>query len=271
MQWPTGAMGSMSEHLQFDVQDGVALVTLNRPEKLNAFTYEMLDDWVDRLAECQKRDDVRAVVITGSGRGFCTGADVDSFAGIAQSGPTGIKAELGLTQRLPRQISELDKPVIAAINGFATGGGLDFALACDIRFAAESARLAETYIRMGLLPGVGGAYFLTQLVGRAKALELLWTGDFIDAREAERIGLVNKVFRDEELLPRTLEFAGRLARSAPLSIQLIKRVVRLGENKDLPTALELAGANLTVVRSSEDHLEAVSAFREKREANFKGR
>lgn len=261
----------MTEHLKFDVDDGIATITLNRPEKLNAFTYEMLDDWVTRLDECQQRDDIRVVVITGAGRGFCSGADIDSFASIAARGGAGIKAELNLTQRLPRKLTELDKPVIAAINGPATGAGMDFALACDIRFAGESARLAETYVRMGLLPGVGGAYFLPRMVGLQNALDLLWTGDFVDAREAERLGIVKRVFPDDELLPRTYEYARRLADNAPLSVQLIKRVARLGLNQDLLTALELAGANLTVARTSEDHTEAVSAFKAKRKPVFRSK
>lgn len=261
----------MSEHLLFDVSDAVATITLNRPEKLNAFTYGMLDDWVERLDECQQREDIRVVVITGAGRGFCSGADVDSFASIAARGAVGIKAELNLTQRLPRKLTELDKPVIAAINGPATGAGMDFALACDIRFAGESARMAETYVRMGLLPGIGGAYFLPRAVGLQNALDLLWTGDFVDAREAERIGLVKKVFPDDELMPRTYEYARRLAANAPLSVQLIKRVVRLGLNQDLQTALELAGANLPIARTSEDHVEAVAAFKAKRKPVFRGK
>ena len=122
-----------------------------------------------------------------------------------------------MTQRLPRKLTELDKPVIAAINGVATGAGVDFALACDIRFAAESARMAETYVRMGLLPGVGGAWFLPRLVGVPKALDLLWTGDFVEAREAERIGLVNKVFPTPSCCRARTNIAQRLADSAPLS------------------------------------------------------
>ncbi len=144
-------------------------------------------------------------------------------------------------------------------------------MACDIRFAAESARFAETYARMGLIPGVGGAYLLPRIVGVSKALELFWSADFVDAREAERIGLVNKVFPDAELMDRTYEFARRVADSAPLAVQLIKRVMRLGLDKDLTTALDIVAANMPIVRSSEDHAEAVKAFKEKRPAQFKGR
>lgn len=261
----------MSEHLKFEAKDGIATIRLNRPDKLNAFTDDMLEKWLGALEECRRRQDVRVVVITGTGRAFTTGGDVEGFTASASKTTAGIKDRVveGI-QRLPRTIAELDKPVIAALNGFATAGGLDVALACDIRFAAESARFAETYVRMGLIPGAGGAYFLPRVVGLAKALEMLWSSEYVDAREAERIGLVNRVFPDSELMDRTYEFAGRVAKGAPLAVKLIKRVVRLGLGKDLATGLELAAANLPVVRSSEDHLEAIAAFKEKREPSFKG-
>ena len=261
----------MSEHLRFEADAFIATITLNRPEKLNAFTDDMLEEWLHALQECRIRDDVRVIVITGTGRAFTTGGDVGGFADSASKSAAGIKSRVqNGVQRLPRAIAEMDKPVIAALNGMAISGGLDIALACDIRFAAESARFAETYARMGLIPGVGGAYLLPRVVGAAKALEMLWSGDFIDARQAERIGLVNKVFPDQELMPRTYEFARRVASSAPLSVQLIKRIVRVGLQADLATGLELAASNLPVVRSSLDHLEAVAAFKEKREPVFKG-
>jgi 2-(1,2-epoxy-1,2-dihydrophenyl)acetyl-CoA isomerase len=261
----------MSEELQFTVAEHVATITLNRPEKLNAFTDDMLDEWLGALDACEARDDVRVVVITGTGRAFTTGGDVGGFASHAESAPAKIKARVqDGVQRLPRKIAEMDKPVIAAMNGLATGGGLDIALACDIRFASQSARFAETYVRMGLIPGVGGAFLLPRIIGSARALEMLWSNEFVDAQEAERIGLVNRVFPDAELMAKTYEFATRVAEGAPLAVQLIKRVVRMGLNKDLATGLELAAANLPIVRSSDDHREALAAFREKRKPRFTG-
>jgi 2-(1,2-epoxy-1,2-dihydrophenyl)acetyl-CoA isomerase len=261
----------MSEELQFTVAGHVATITLNRPDKLNAFTDGMLEEWLAALDACRARDDIRVVVITGTGRAFTTGGDVGGFAAHAASSAARIKSRVqdGI-QLVPRKIAEMDKPVIAAMNGVATGGGLDVALACDIRFAAESARFAETYVRMGLIPGAGGAYLLPRIIGAARALEMFWSAEFVDARQAERIGLVNRVFPDDELMPRTYEFARRVADGAPLAVQLIKRVVRLGLDKDLATGLELAAANLPVVRSSEDHLEAIAAHKEKRPPKFKG-
>jgi 2-(1,2-epoxy-1,2-dihydrophenyl)acetyl-CoA isomerase len=142
---------------------------------------------------------------------------------------------------------------------------------CDIRFAAEGARLGEAYARVGLIPGAGGAYFLPRLVGPAKALELLWTGDNIDAREAERIGLVNRVFADDELPSKTREFAERLVNTSPLAVRLIKRVMYQSLDCDLRTSLDLVASSMPLVRGSEDHVEAVSALREKRAPAFKGR
>jgi len=261
----------MSDYLVFEIKEGIATIRLDRPDKLNAFTSDMLETWLAALEECRTNPDVRVIVITGTGRAFTTGGDVSSFSASASQTPAAIKAHLTEgVQRLPRKIVDIDKPVIAALNGIATGGGLDIALACDIRFAAESARFAETYARMGLIPGVGGAYLLPRIVGVAKALEMFWTADFVDAREAERIGLVSKVFPDAELMAGTYAFARRIADNAPLAVQLIKRIMRLGFETDLSTALEIVATNMPIVRTSEDHKEALSAFKEKRPPQFKG-
>lgn len=262
----------MSEQLLCQLDAGVATITLNRPEKLNPYTDEMLDEWVRVLAEWRTDPAVRVIVITGTGRGFSTGGDVGGFEDKASLTPALIKARLlEGAQRLPRAIAALDKPVIAALNGIATGGGLDVALACDIRFAAASARFAESYARLGLIPGMGGAYFLPRIVGVAKALEMLWTSEWVSAREAEQMGLVSRVFPDAELMAATYEFARRVADAPPLAVQLVKRVMRLGLDGNLETALDLAASNLPIVRTSEDHKEALSAFKEKRPGTFYGR
>jgi 2-(1,2-epoxy-1,2-dihydrophenyl)acetyl-CoA isomerase len=262
----------MSEQLKFEVDQGIATITLNRPDKLNAFTDEMQEEWLAALEACRTNPEILVVIMTGKGRAFTTGGDIDSFSSSASQTPANIKSRVAEgIQRLPRKIAEIDKPVLAALNGIATGGGLDIALACDIRFAADSARFAETYVRMGLIPGVGGAYLLPRIVGMSKALEMFWTADWVDAHEAERIGLVSKVFPDAELMEATYAFARRIACGAPLAVQLIKRVMRFGLDKDLATAHEIVAANLPIVRSSEDHKEAVNAFKEKRTPQFKGR
>jgi len=262
----------MSDLLRFEIDQGIGTITLNRPDKLNAFTDEMLEDWLAALEQCRVDPDVRVVVITGTGRAFTTGGDIGTFADKASQTAAEIRSRLiEGGQRLPRKLDAIDKPILAALNGFATGGGLDIALACDIRFAAESARFAETYARMGLVPGMGGAYLLPRIVGMPKALEMLWSCDWVDAREAERIGLVSQVFADADLMPATLAFARKIAANAPLAVQTIKRVARQGEGKDLAAALEIVASNMPLVRASEDHREAIAAFQEKRAANFKGR
>ncbi|HSW16842.1 MAG TPA: enoyl-CoA hydratase-related protein [Ramlibacter sp.] len=261
----------MTDFLKFEIDEGVATITLNRPEKLNAFTAEMLEDWLRALEDCRTNPEVRVIVMTGAGRAFTTGGDVEGFAASAQQTPAGIKSHLvNGGQRLPRKLAEIDKPIIAALNGFATGGGLDIALACDIRFAAESARFAETYAKMGLIPGMGGAWLLPRVVGVPKALEMFWSCDWVDAREAERIGLVNKVYPDAELMEATQAFARKVANGAPLSVQTIKKLVRMGGDQDLPTALDAVATHMTIVRTSEDHKEALAAFKEKRTPKFTG-
>ena len=261
----------MSRELQFAVDAHIATITFNRPEVLNAYTEAMINECLAHLDRCRTDPEVRVVVITGTGRGFCTGGDVGGFAERSGQTPAEVKARLADgPQRIPRAIFELDKPVIAAVNGIATGGGCDIALACDIRIAAESARLAETYTRMGLLACMGGAYFLPRIVGIAKALEMLWTSEWIEAAEAARIGLVSQVVPDTELIVRTYELARRLAGAAPLSVQMTKRVLRHGLSQDLATSLEYAASNLPVVRLSGDHKEAVAAYKEKRPPNFAG-
>jgi enoyl-CoA hydratase/carnithine racemase len=261
----------MSEDLLFAVADRIATITLNRPAVLNSYTEQMVEGWVAALEQCKRDPDIRVVVITGVGRGFCTGGDVSGFAERAAQTPAEVKARLANgPQRLPWLLFELDKPVIAALNGIATGGGLDIALACDIRLAAESAKLAETYTRMGLLACMGGAWFLPRIVGIAKALEMLWTSEWVEAREAAAIGLVSKVIPDTELMQETYVLARKLAAAAPLSVRLSKRVLRQGLQQDLATSLDYAASNLPVARLSADHKEAVSAYNDKRTPDFRG-
>jgi enoyl-CoA hydratase/carnithine racemase len=173
----------MSEHLKFTVEQGIATITLDRPEKLNAFTDEMLETWLAALEDLPHEPGVRVIVITGTGRAFTTGGDVsDTFTPVPRKRRQGIKATWRGSQRLPRKIAEIDKPVIAALNGFATGGGLDIALACDIRFAAESARFAETYAKHGADPRSGRRLSAAAHRGSAKALEMFWSCDWVEAR-----------------------------------------------------------------------------------------
>ena len=261
----------MAQDLLFDVSGGIAIMTLNRPDKLNAFTGEMLHGLVAALDECDARDDVRVAILTGAGRGFCSGGDVGGMGGAADNRPHVTKRRIWREiQAFPKRAARFEKPLLAAVNGVATGGGMDLALACDIRVAAQSARFAETYARIGLLPGGGGAWFLPRLVGQARALEMLWTAEFIDADQALGIGLVNHVWPDAELMQETIRLAERIAAMPPLSVQLIKRAVAQGMAADMTTAFDLISSHIALARAGHDHPEAIAAFREKRPGLYEG-
>ena len=262
----------MTDKLLFDVADRIATITYNNPDKLNAFTTEMLTAYLDRLEECRKRDDVWAVIVTANGRGFCAGGDTGQMG--TDTPPTALDIKSGLwdlIQRISLKIREIDKPVIAAVNGVAVGAGMDMSLHCDLRFAAESARFAETYVRVGLVPGNGGAWFLPRIVGVPKALELLWSADFLSAADALSIGLVSKVFPDDRLQEETRAYVSKLVNSSPISIRLIKRAMYAGLDMDLRSALDMVSSHMVLARSSEDHKEAIAAWREKRPGNYRYR
>ncbi|HXZ02629.1 MAG TPA: enoyl-CoA hydratase-related protein [Stellaceae bacterium] len=261
----------MHEHLRYETADRIATIILNRPDRMNAFTWEMVDAWAAALAEAQRDDAVSVIIVTGAGKAFCSGGDIQGMGERRERTPLQRKNELAAhVHRIPLTLESVDKPVIAAINGAAAGAGLDLALQCDLRYAAESARLGETYVRVGLVPGAGGTWFLPRLVGAAKALELFWTGELISAEEAERIGMVNKVLPDDRLMDHVREVAGKIARAPQLSVRFIKRAVYQGARIDLRTSLDLISSHYAVVSSSADHKEAVQAYLEKRKPNFTG-
>lgn len=260
--------------LLFETTGGIATITLNRPDSGNAFTTEMLGQWERALRECILDDAIRAVVLTGAGRIFCSGGDVKRMAANTAGGQQPWDRAKYLTDhvhRIPLTLMELDKPYIVAVNGAATGAGMDMALMGDLRFAAESARFAETYIKVGFVAGDGGAWMLPRLVGRPKALEMLWLGDFVGAAEAERIGLVNKCVPDDQLMAHTYAVAERLANGPTVGIRLMKRLVQQGETSNFRDALSMAASCAAVVGATEDHREATAAFAAKRKPVFKGR
>ncbi len=265
------------QQIIYDKDEGVATITLNRPERMNAFTPQMLDEWHQALLDAHLDPQVRVIVLTGSGRGFCTGMDVQATA----AGQPLWDPQLTLAERrnflrdsvhrVPRLVAQLSKPYIAAVNGPAVGAGMDMASMADLRIASENARFGMGYVRMGLIPGDGGCYYLPRIVGLAKALELIWTGDVFNAQEALRIGYVSAVVPHQELLPYTGEFARRLARGPAVAIQLAKRLVYRGLQTSLDEALEAAEQALLIAQSTEDAQEGPRAFVEKREPQFKGR
>ena len=257
--------------LLYEVKDKVATITLNRPDKLNAFTSPMIDAWARALAEAQADDDVNVIVVTGAGRAFCAGGDV---ARMREGKPTPLEHKNQLWQnihRIPKTLETVDKPVIAMVNGLAVGAGMGMCLMCDVRIASDEARFSTGYVRVGLVPGDGDTYFLPRLVGAAKALELLWTADFIDAREALRLGIVNRVVAAADLAPEARAFAAELANGPQIPIRMIKRLVYQSLRLDLRTHLDLVSSHMAVVRETADHAEGVAAFKEKRPPKFQGR
>jgi 2-(1,2-epoxy-1,2-dihydrophenyl)acetyl-CoA isomerase len=246
----------------------VLILTLNRPEVLNGLTDEVLDAVAEGCRAAASDDEVRVVVITGAGRGFCSGQDLR--AGL-QDGAADVSTHLR-DHYVPmiRAIRELEKPVIASVNGVAAGAGMSLALACDFRIAAESASFIQAFVRIGLVPDAGSSYFLPRLVGTAKALELTMLGETVDSAEALRIGLVNKVVADDALAHATAEFASRLARG-PRSVGLIKQLISSSLDNDLDSQLEREEHAQAEAASSADCAEGVAAFMGKRPAQFSGR
>ncbi len=260
--------------LEYWVENGVGTILLNRPAKKNAFTTGMLDEWSEVLRGARNDESVGAIILTGAGDAFCSGGDFEGLSPDARDEPTPYDRKAFLTEHVHRiayALEDLDKPVIAAINGVAVGAGLDFALMCDMRLAARSARMSEGYIRVGLVPGDGGAYYLPRLVGPAKALELLLTGDFVEAEEAHRIGMVNRVYEDGELMKETRAFAEKLAAGPPLITRMIKRAVYQSARSDLRTSLDLISSHMGIAQSMQESHEAFNAFRERRSPRFESR
>ena len=263
--------------LDYSVKDRVATILLNRPEKMNAFNPDMLKAWQQARRDAQADPEVRVVVLTGAGKAFCSGGDTGRMAARAadtEAPDSPISAKDSLRagpQSVAMAVQALEKPYIAAVNGVAAGAGMDMALMADIRLAAKSARFSEAYMRVGLMPGAGGCYFLPRVVGLSKALELFFTADWVDGTEAERIGLVNHVYEDDKLMEETYKLAGRLANSPPINMSLIKRTLYQSLTTDLRTSLDLVSSHMAVVRSTEDSKEAIAAFKEKRQGVYKGR
>ncbi|HEX2437435.1 MAG TPA: enoyl-CoA hydratase [Methylomirabilota bacterium] len=256
--------------LLYEVKDKIATITLNRPDKLNAFTGDMIAGWSSSLAQAQADDNVNVVIVTGAGRAFCSGGDV----GRMRSGePTALDGKNGLWEgvhRVPKQLEQMDKPVIAMVNGLAVGAGMGMCVMCDVRIAAQSARFSTGYVKVGLVPGDGDTYFLPRLVGAAKALELLWTADFIEAPEAHRLGIVQRIVSDAELKDATYALARQIADGPQIPIRMIKRLVYQSLRLDLRTHLDLVSSHMGIVRQTADHAEGVAAFKEKRPAKFRG-
>jgi 2-(1,2-epoxy-1,2-dihydrophenyl)acetyl-CoA isomerase len=261
------------EQIAVERDGAVARITLNRPDKLNALTQVMSDELCDAFERIHRDDGVRAVLLTGAGRGFCAGQDLTEFEESYRAGERpDIEQHLEKTyHRLIPIIVGTPQPVIAAVNGVAAGAGVSLAVACDIRLASEEARFTQAFVKIGLVPDSGGTWLLPRVVGYARALELSLTGDMVDARTALDIGLVTRVLPADSFLEKTSTYAARLAAMPTKALSATKRLIREGLTADLDAALAAEGNAQAEMGQTEDHLEGVMAFAEKREPRFEGR
>ena len=254
----------------YEKSDGIAIITLNRPEKLNALSPELTAELYDALGDADADDAVYVIIITGGDSVFAAGADLGAMDAAS---PDVVQV---FKQRFARDnpndyIERIGKPVIAAIAGYALGGGCELAMCCDFRIAAETARFGQPEIRVGLIPGAGGTQRLPRLIGMTKAKELIMLGDQIDAQEAERLGLVNAVVPVERLLDEAKKLAARLMERPPFGLRLAKMVMNMGADRDLQSALALEREAFAMLFATEDQKEGLRAFAEKRRPDFRGR
>jgi enoyl-CoA hydratase len=255
-------------NLLIDITDGVAVVTINRPEALNALSKDILEELGLAFAAIEKNETVACVILTGSGaKAFVAGADI-----AAMQSMNAVAAEdfARLGHAVLRAIENFPKPVIAAVNGFALGGGCELAMACDIRIAAENARFGQPEVNLGVIPGFGGTLRLSRLVGKGRAKELIFTGDMIDAHEAYRIGLANKVVAADELLSTAHSMAAKISSKAPVAVRFAKQSVDSGLEMDLDRAGCAEASLFGLCFATADQKEGMQAFLDKRPAKFTG-
>ena len=248
---------------------GIATLTLNRPEVMNSFNFSLLYALRDQIESFRFRRDLRVIIITGSGeKAFCSGADLKERATL---GPDQVREYIYTIRNLFTSIEELNKPVIAAVNGIALGGGTELALASDIRIASSTANMGLTETRLAIIPGAGGTQRLPRLVGKGKAKELIFTGQRIDAQEALKIGLVNKICEPQDLLAECQKMAAMICETGPVAIEQAKYAINYGLETDLHTGLAIESNAYWVCIPTEDRLEGLTAFREKRKPVYKGK
>ena len=262
----------MTETVLFEHQQAIGVLTLNRPDALNALTPEMLDRIGEVLSEIEASQEVRVLILAAAGeKAFCVGADLKARAQEYEGDGVGPDLFGERVRRVFGQLEALPMPVIAAVNGYALGGGLELALACDLRVAAEGARFGFPEAKVGSMPGAGGTQRLTRAIGPTRAKELMFTGEVIDASEARRIGLVNRIFPLEMLGDGARQLAQTISTRAPLSLRAIKTAVQLSQDMSLDAGLAFERTAHAVLRRSQDRREGIQAFVEKREPKFTGR
>lgn len=256
------------ETIILEKKNNIGYLVLNRPEVLNAISQKLIEEVTDALASVNEDEEIRVLIITGAGKGFQAGADIRELNKLKPM--DFLRWDSGLV-RMTAAIEKLRQPVIAAINGVAMGGGLELALSCQIRVADEGAKLGLPEVKLGIIPGAGGTQRLPLLVGKARAHEMMLTGDPIDAEEAYRIGLVNRVVPKGQAVAAAEEIAGRIMANAPIAVELCKDAVEIGMDLPMEHGLQYAQKNCLACFSTEDMKEGTTAFAEKRKADFKGK
>ena len=259
------------EFLKLQADAGIAVLTLNRPDTLNSWNQKMRGEMRDAVRDLVADDSLRVLVITGEGRAFSAGEDVRGMQGLAEVGTRSFRRAARNIHNVFDELEAIEVPVIAAINGVAAGGGLELALSCDFRIAAESAKLGFPESNVGLIPGSGGCSRLVKLVGIAKAKRLVMTGEMIAAPRALAMGLIEEAVPADRLMPRAMELAKQLASKAPLALGLAKLVLNACVNVDPDTGRNIERLGQSILKKTEDHLEGAKAFVEKRRPEFKGR
>ena len=264
----------MTTDLLVSVDDGVATLTMNRPQALNALSREMGEAMREALMQFELDSSVGAIVLTGAGRAFCAGGDVRAMAGRADQPAESLEQKIRALRRrmeVSRMLHEIGKPTIAMLNGVAAGAGLSMALACDLRYAARSARMTTAFAKVGYSGDFGGSYFLTRIVGTARARELYYFSDMVDSARMENLGLANAVFDDDKLVTETMALARRLAHGPRVALSYMKRNFNVAEDGSLEDSFDTEANGHSRTSETEDHKEASKAFVEKRPAVFKGR
>lgn len=258
-------------HVLYEVEGAVAVISFNRPKKQNAFSAEMIE-LLHRFFDKARRDDaIKGIILTGKGDAFCAGGDVRAMAEGKLRAWDMKKFLWEGVHRIVLLLEDLDKPIIAAVNGAATGAGMGLALMSDLRICSERARFAESFVKLGLVAGDGDAYFLPRIVGVGKALELLLTGDLITAEQALQFGIVNKLVPHGQVMTASLAMMERIISNPPLAVRMMKRAIYQAQTSTLRSHLDYISSQISLLTETEDHLEAARAFMEKRKAVFRGR
>lgn len=258
----------MYKYLKEEFKDNILIVTISKEESLNALNSELLEELNDYFTELADREDVKVVILTGAGKAFVAGADIKEMSEL--SAEEGYKfANKGMEAFF--KIERLNKPVIAAINGFALGGGCELALSCDIRIASKKAKIGQPEVGLGITPGFGGTQRLPRAIGTSDAKRMIFTGEHVSADEAYRIGLVSEVVEPEELLDKALELANKIAKNSKIAVRYAKQAIDTGMQTDLNSGMDIERANFGLCFATEDQKEGMKAFLEKRSAQFNGK